>query len=64
MTLTAILEEINKSSSSKSNKSIQEEQLHEPGLNETQSSEAELEGNLVINEQSTRDDCKAHCLGK
>ena len=64
MTLTAILEEINKSSSSKSNKSIQEEQLHEPGLNETQSSEAELEGNLVINEQSTRDESQGSLLGE
>ena len=46
VTITGILEEINKSSSSKSNNSMREEQSNEPGLNNTQSSE----GNFVIND--------------
>ena len=64
VTITAILEEINKSASSKSNNSIREEQLNEPGLNNMRSSEVEFEGNWVINEQSTRDESQGSLLGE
>ena len=64
VTIASILEEINKSSSSKSNNSIREEHTNEPGLNKTQSCEVELEGNLVINEQSTHDESQGSLLGE
>ena len=64
VTITAILEEINKSSSSKSKNSVREEQSNESGLNNMQSSEVEFEGNLVNNEQSIRDESFPSMLGE
>ena len=64
ITLTAILEEINKSTSSKSDNSIREEQSHEHVLNEARNSGVELEGNWVFNEQSTGDKSQGSLLGE
>ena len=55
ITITAILEGINKSSSTKSENSTLEDKSNEPRNNNTQYNKVESERNLVVYEQSTRD---------
>ena len=64
ITITAILEEINKSSSTKSNNSIREDHPNETGLKNTQGSEVESKSNVAVYEQSTRDESQDSLLGE
>ena len=64
ITITEILEEINKSSSTKSDNSILEDQSNKSRNNNTQHYEVESEINLVVDEQSTRDESQDSLLGE
>ena len=64
VTITAIQEEINRSSSTKSDNSTLEDQSNEPCNNNTQGSEVESESNLIVNEQRTRGELQDSLLGE
>ena len=64
VTLTAILEEINKSTSSQSDNSIREEQSHEPELNNMQARKSNMKATWSSTNRVPAMSRVAHCLGK